>query len=170
MWISHGPLAEAILRPETEPTQSFDSQVGFVERLYNLSDTIRSVPLQSPDADDEIRESCLCAIDLLRKTHASAVHSEVGARRIWAWPFELPPSFPKLLAKGNPVALIILAHFVSLVREFEGQSWFVEGWSKNVQAMVEKSLDQPWRAWVDWPRQCVSGDLGLNVESRHSAS
>ena len=161
-WVAHGPLAAALLPPEATIVQPLDPQLEFVVRLNRLSATIAGAPLLGPDAD-EVRSSCLHAVDLLRHTHASVVQSTSGARRVWAWPFQLPRSFPNLISKGNPLALVTLAYFASLVREFEDESWFSRGWSSSVQTVVEASLDQPWKAWVVWPSQSGPEDLGLKV-------
>ena len=152
-WSPEGPLGpfkedvEAIHLKRDGPFQAR------MEQLYQLAREL------SPSLDViNVQSSCLLAIESLRTTHASCspdVPPAVRARRIWLWPMSLTQFFVDLICDDHHVALIILAHYAALVRPFEHPKWMNRGWSDRALVSVEKHLDEDWRQWIEWPKQCL---------------
>lgn len=135
-------------------------------RLERLSALI----LEIPPFNSLNVQACVLAGESLKEIYATCDESPNGRRRMWLWPFTLPQEFLNLLASGHPVALIILAYFAAMVKCLEGWHWNRRGWSKNIIHMVERTLDERWKEWLDWPMQCIFEGLGVNLVTRLTTS
>lgn len=91
-----------------------------------------------------------------------AIHGGVDAtyqgnadhQNLFIWTYQLEEGYTDLLQERNPVALIILAHFALLLRNFEC-IWFLRGWADHLINGVQKFLDQHHQVWLEWPIQQV---------------
>ncbi|ETS84446.1 hypothetical protein PFICI_02471 [Pestalotiopsis fici W106-1] len=108
------------------------------------------------------RSVCLLALDTLRTTHRACKNVQPDEATVWRWPFTLPPSFLGLISGGQPVALIILAHFAALVRSYEHVTWSSKGWGINVMLVVERALGQEWQAWIEWPKYSLKNEIDID--------
>ncbi|KAI5927232.1 hypothetical protein F4810DRAFT_649858 [Camillea tinctor] len=150
-WIREGPLA-VLFQPWEKGVANGNEE--FHLRFVELGDIIRRTPPSSELIDADSLSLCQMAIDALTSTHSCVYQKpKEGHRRLWLWPFLLPQSFVGLIDKHHPVALIILAHYAAFTQRFENQNWILKGWGASVMTMVENNLDEPWREWIDWPKQ-----------------
>jgi hypothetical protein len=165
-WSQDGPLAPLI--HSWQPSQVKHSG-PFQVRMDQLSALARNL---APSLDViNNQSSCLLAIESLRNTH-SASHARtisLGAREIWIWPITLTRYFIDLISENHPVALIIVAHYAALARPFEHPSWVNKGWTTNVLAAVEASLDEASRAWLDWPKKSMQECIHVDEMSEMSS-
>ncbi|GME52771.1 C6 zinc finger domain-containing protein [Neofusicoccum parvum] len=148
-WAGSGPLSPILddIDPVPHPTGEFITQI---DNLLGLTRAISG----SPDAID-VRSSCFLAIESLRHTYATMLAQNARPGRVWTWPITAPPRFLELISTGNPVALVILAHYCALVRCVEGGLWGLEGWSDGVMAAVDCALNESWKVWIEWPMKCL---------------
>ncbi|KAJ3547802.1 hypothetical protein NM208_g1325 [Fusarium decemcellulare] len=162
-WKQDGPLAPLIQM--MDPVEVIQTG-AFQTRMEHLSALARQVRPFGFDAINT-QTACLLAIESLRTTHCACMskHSMSVARRVWMWPMTLTQLFVDLIRSTDPLALIILAHYAALVRQYEHPDWINQGWSVNVMASVESSLDREWREWITWPKKSIQE--GINVDDMY---
>ncbi|KAH8729878.1 hypothetical protein BGZ61DRAFT_475438 [Ilyonectria robusta] len=136
---------ESILAPLLQPFGSSVARksLNFQQRMEKVADLARKLPVGLSVINE--RSASLMAIEALRSAHYETAdeHSALSARRIWIWPFTLPPLFFEMLENDHPIALIILTHFAALAKPFEHQVWITRGWSANVLSLAGRVLDDP---------------------------
>lgn len=59
-----------------------------------------------------------------------------------------------LLPRGNPQALIILAHYCVLLERAE-TSWFLQRQAQALLESFENRLDERWAVWLEWPKRQI---------------
>lgn len=66
------------------------------------------------------------------------------------WVAVMQREYVDLLKAGEPMALVILAHFgVALFSSKE--SWWTGNWGFQLVKAVHDMLDEHWRCWIQWP-------------------
>lgn len=81
----------------------------------------------------------------------------------------LSEEFLGLLADHRPIATVILAHFVVLIHPFEGDLWFLKGWSHAVLGAVKALISEPWAEWIMWPEHCILENDNMLLKERDSS-
>ena len=150
-----GPISPLFTVWEADFFGPAQSVIGQLERLFALTQEL-------PPSDVLQANSCRTAVEMLLDIYATCGESAPdGRRRMWLWPFVLPQDFLELLRESHAAALVILAHFAGLVKCRERHHWAREGWSDSVMGMIERSLDDRWKVWLEWPKRCIRGDSGI---------
>ncbi|KAF2993196.1 hypothetical protein E8E14_001252 [Neopestalotiopsis sp. 37M] len=150
----------AILFREPRPPIETRIESPFTAQLEKINPLLDMLPhgldIMNP------RSVCLLALDSLRTTHRACKNSQPYESSVWRWPYTLPTSFLDMIAKGQPVALIIVAHFAALVRAYEHTIWVSKGWGMNVMAVVERTLDVEWQTWLEWPKYSLHHEIDVD--------
>ncbi|EXK24381.1 hypothetical protein FOMG_18888 [Fusarium oxysporum f. sp. melonis 26406] len=157
-WSSDGVLAP-LMRRAVEPV--FIPSKGFKVQI----ETLREMALPS-----EVTHIHRNALDGLLTTFEAVAASQSGYGHVWLWAITLPRAFLELVSENEPFALVILAHYATLVRCFEHDRWYIQGWSARVLAAVQDALLESWKPWLDWPVQCIQSGLDQCSSSLASSS
>ncbi|GKZ34743.1 hypothetical protein AbraIFM66950_005099 [Aspergillus brasiliensis] len=62
--------------------------------------------------------------------------------------------------KKEPVALILLAYFLVLLKLHDGV-WFARGWAEHIMEGIQGCLDEDDRRWIQWPMERIPN---INVQ------
>ena len=68
------------------------------------------------------------------------------------WQTTVSATYVNLLKKGHTAALIVLAHWVCLVKHL-GPKWFLEGWAEGALELIREKVPEKERAWLEWPEE-----------------
>jgi hypothetical protein len=76
---------------------------------------------------------------------------------VW-WPGAIDQQYLDLLARKDPMALVILIHWCAVMKS-SPKKWFMEGWAENVSRPVIPQIGPEWNDIMEWPlsRIRVSG-------------
>lgn len=152
--ITSGPIAPLIsMPPPAAPPVG-----AFAARLEALVDIVRPPPM-SLSNEKASPSSSSVAVEALRAMYVTMCAEEEGKTvRIWSWPISLGKAFVERLRNGEPVALVVLAHYAAMVRCYEKDAWYLNGWSEAVSGVVKVALaaaGEEWRQWIQWPIRCI---------------
>lgn len=159
-WRESGPLCQIIRYPAAPVDYQLPDESVFMARLDTLTSLSRRLPM-SPDVINS-QTACILALESLRTTYATCKNDAERPGSVWAWPIYLPDLFIEMLGNGTPTALVILAHFAALVRPHESRNWASEGWSAGVIMIIEQSLDDESRPWIDWPKRSIMEKIDVD--------
>lgn len=73
---------------------------------------------------------------------------------LFAWAYRLESDFIDALQQRQPVSLIILAHFVVLMKQMDDM-WIFKGWPEHIIDGIRGSLDKEDHIWIKWPMEHV---------------
>lgn len=69
---------------------------------------------------------------------------------VFAWLYRISADFALRLQQKEPIALVILAYFVVLMKELDSV-WFISPWIEHVMAGIDSFLSEDYRIWIQWP-------------------
>nr|POE77946.1 hypothetical protein CFP56_09587 [Quercus suber] len=92
------------------------------------------------------------SISLLDKT--SPRHP--SGRLIQTWPMDVDDSILEMLGAGDPVALVMLAHYAVMIHQ-RRNIWFFQRWPALLLGIIESRLGNEWSEYLHWPRQRIFG-------------
>lgn len=88
-------------------------------------------------------------------------------QNLFIWPYQLEDEYTDALQGINQISLVILAHFVVLLKLFSLSIWFLQGWSEHLLGGAQKHLDECHRPWLEWPtEQTARMDKGREEADR----
>jgi hypothetical protein len=97
--------------------------------------------------------------------------SEGGGERpgaTWDWANGVDDAFLELCVKENPAALVILAHYATLMST-ENDEWFLRTWPTVLVKYISRRLGDGWKE-MEWPMSLVLGTSELGSEGSASIS
>jgi hypothetical protein len=101
-------------------------------------------PLGRPDNAQDVMIT-LTAIDTLSECYSHGFSGHGGSvawTAMMLWTHELCDRFMSLLVQRSPAALIVLAHWLPLVRNAEQYFWFMTGTSAMIMQQLKDDLPQ----------------------------
>ncbi|KAH7303896.1 hypothetical protein B0I35DRAFT_495781 [Stachybotrys elegans] len=105
------------------------------------------------EASLQVLRKCVMFMDQFASMDQTELQ-EWGCNRAWAGPlmfiFFAPERYFTLLYQRQPAALILYAHFGSLLHRLNGH-WFLEGWGRDIVEVVNDLVGSYWRPWIRWP-------------------
>jgi hypothetical protein len=99
----------------------------------------------------------MTAVQVLEKSYYQVAHAgfqpEVGMLLFTL--YALPEQIMGEIETLHPFALVYLAYFSVLSQVLEPRFWFIQGWARNIFAIVIKHLpnEAVYMEIMDWPRQ-----------------
>ncbi|KAF5018458.1 hypothetical protein F66182_9555 [Fusarium sp. NRRL 66182] len=156
--ISTGPLKE--LFTETTHSHSYSDLLhGLCDKLHGLTRRISSDVVEA-----QTRAVLTCAAESITNCTESARFLLYKAappelRILFWWPMTVSREFWDLAIAGQPLALVLLAYYATLLHWGESRYWFFENWADTlVMAIVEKVQGSPWEDLVSWPVEVILHD------------
>ena len=130
-----------------------------VEPLIQLREWIENLPQANPSlipaADSQKISTYLDAVTQLHRVSANI--REYGndggiLGQIFNWPVEIEESFLESLEEREPIPLVILAYFTTLLT-VDDECWWLAGWDSKILGSIEKELGQAGELlqWLAWP-------------------
>ena len=148
-WVLQGSMKSlADWRPDPE-NQSLDEDTS--SRLKELSLFV------AESRDQIVRKSCDEAIDKQRNCFIWAKENNHSLTYTFSWPAMVSAEYMTLLNLKSPEALLILAHYCVLLYSVD-DCWYVHGWAAYTVKAIYRSLEEPWRKWLEWPMRRIGLD------------
>jgi hypothetical protein len=101
--------------------------------------------------------TCLDALDGLELVYKNCLfllphlpRSKLEIGVALRWMSLVPAEFMGLLKQRNPMALILLAHFIVLFANF-GNEWFLQGWCEQAMTSIQTIVSEQDSAGLQWP-------------------
>ncbi|KAG8534202.1 uncharacterized protein KY384_001046 [Bacidia gigantensis] len=127
--------------------QSVDGQLSLLEQLCNdMSST------------GEDKAACLEAAYQLRYVYTRIINKETYECDVslsFLWPVIVPQHYLKMLNEGRSEALIILAHYCTVLDRLD-RYWWLKGWASHIVHHIQKELDAAMQHWIQWPISIVT--------------
>jgi hypothetical protein len=98
-------------------------------------------------------KSCHEAVTSLFSTHSTlSAHSprHSSAYRIMTWLVDLDPTFMDMCEARDPVALIIMSHYATVI-DLRRRIWFFTRWPKILLDRTRAALGNDWSTYAKWP-------------------
>ncbi|KAH8734128.1 hypothetical protein BGZ61DRAFT_445839 [Ilyonectria robusta] len=67
------------------------------------------------------------------------------------WPMTLNDDFLALLRERHPAALVIVAHYCTVLHAAGSEFWFMRGWGRCIATTIAECLTSPWKEYIEWP-------------------
>ena len=136
-------VLEPIAR-ESEPNSSLGRKMDSIADYYKQPlENLRVFTSNQTFLEKSTTEPCVSVPEILMQTfdqvyepmNNSGEDDRQRSEFVFGWLYRLPDKFTRLLRGKYPTALIILAHFTVLLREF-GSYWFMDSWVDHFMAGI----------------------------------
>ncbi|KAJ4229080.1 hypothetical protein NW759_003804 [Fusarium solani] len=84
---------------------------------------------------------------------ASAASPELNVAIIW--PMALKDGLLDLIRARHPAALVVVAHYCTVLDAVGSKFWFLENWGHRLLTAIVEALGPCWHESVRWPMDCV---------------
>ncbi|KAJ9662526.1 hypothetical protein H2201_006014 [Coniosporium apollinis] len=133
---------------------------NYRENIEKLRRFIADERVGDPDAQAYIK-----ALDDLSQSFTGFYEGTDGTPEtyhsnfIFAWLYRMSGEFSLRLRQKQPVALVILAYYTVLLKEFD-LDWFMSGWVPHIMSGIHCSLPEDYRIWLQWPMERTGWNPG----------
>jgi hypothetical protein len=131
----------------------------FEERVQQMRDDLLE---NHTGYHDTSKEACQFALfrDVVHIPSDGKDHDSVDFRKradlesgvLMKWTTMVSATFIGLVRKRHTAALVLLAHWVMLLRHL-GDHWYLDGWKETAFALITEGLEEKHRWWLEWPRK-----------------
>ncbi|KIH91171.1 hypothetical protein SPBR_01606 [Sporothrix brasiliensis 5110] len=85
-----------------------------------------------------------------RPPGAAALAGAALTSGVYYWLYCMDDDFLDLIMRRRPLALVVFAHFVVLLRVLSS-CWWMQGWTTHLMQEIWGLLDEDHRLWICWP-------------------
>lgn len=78
-------------------------------------------------------------------------------RLVQTWPMDLDSVCLEMLEAHHPIALLILAHYATLM-SMRSNYWFFKGWSHLLLDAITNLLPSDWHKYLKWPHRVIHSE------------
>ena len=153
-WVLQGSMKPLVDWGPDRENQLLDEDTS--RRLKELS------LLVAESRDQIVRKSCEEAIDKQRNCFTWATEKYYSLTYTFSWPAMVSAEYMTLLNLKSPEALVILAHYCVLLYGLD-DCWYVHGWAAYTVKAIYRSLEEPWRKWLEWPMRRIGLDTAACI-------
>ncbi|KIV96178.1 hypothetical protein PV10_00077 [Exophiala mesophila] len=117
--------------------------------------------------DVEVKDAYVRTLELIGSTYASVVNNDpphVICSRISGFGPLVPRRYIELLSLQTPRAMVILAHYMALVRHIEDDFWWFQGIPEREIIGIKSILPQQWHWLLAWPSAVLESPLKANLD------
>jgi len=151
-WIDRGSLA---------PLIRFERGMTIVPAPAEVVDALQVLEERNKlsTEDELVREVYSSVIKNLRSAfeHQRAnVCNNVSRRApVFSWPILVTSAYPIALARREPMALAILAHYGVIIHSIR-DSWWFGTWGSWIVNAVSGALPEEWQPSIQWPKDKIA--------------
>ena len=147
--VEHGPLA-ALLCEWMKPVDMYKGpQIPLVERLLNIIPSMDHQDAWSQQECQIYRDAvCKLGYAFICAERLGKEFTDWDALRVW--PLLLLPDYFELLRDLHAGALIVLAHYCSLLHRLN-RKWYLAGRAKRLLEHIVQRLDSEWHSHINLP-------------------
>ena len=148
---------------------------GWIDRgglgpLIRSGRSLISVPVSAEVEDSlrvlEERNRLSTEDELVREVYSSAIgnlrsmfeHQDANtSSRVptFSWPIIVTSAYPVAVARREPMALAILAHYGVIINGI-CECWWIGTWGKWIIKTVARLLDEEWQSLIRWPKEKIA--------------
>ncbi|KAM5344341.1 hypothetical protein ACJ41O_012878 [Fusarium nematophilum] len=151
--IKIGPLARMFNKERRE--QQFmarDTRLDLLQpQLESLESSLANV---ASDATSTVISAAISALSecISRFSSTMMVEDSVALRAAFLWPILLPTEYVALLRQRDPVAMVVLAYYCTILRLAESDCWVVNHWADALIECLWSGLSGgPYEEFILWP-------------------
>ncbi|KAM0263508.1 hypothetical protein ACHAQJ_001126 [Trichoderma viride] len=142
-WLMKSKLLAAIRRRIAAENPPWDD---LAEQAITNLELINETPSSSP----QNRAICQDALNKLQFwLRLASCRPRTWLHFVW-WPGAIDQQYLDLLARKDPMALVILIHWCAVMKS-SPKKWFTEGWAENVSRPVIPQIGPEWNDVMEWP-------------------
>ena len=151
-WIKNGKLSLLLHDhdngpPMTELPPVLNEQLNDLDRLCEQASGGEEVIQMYKGALRSLREC------FVRMNNRTIYECEVSIA--FLWPVLIPQEFVDRLHAGEPIALILLAHYCVILHHLDSY-WWMNGWATYIVRKINRELDDSMRSWLEWATKVVA--------------
>jgi hypothetical protein len=147
----YSALMESELSPMLENGMK-GSVAGEIPEILQLKELVSLLPEHD---HGETADTYIQAVDLLHTVileYQRAGENQSCMALLFSWPALLPPKFFSSLSIHEPVSLIIMTFFASILGH-KKDFWWTSRWNTCILNEVESKLQLDLLEWLAWPRR-----------------
>ena len=150
-WIKNGKLS-ALLHDQVSgpPTTKLPA---LLDNQLNELDTL----CEQASGGDEVVQVYKGALRSLRECFVRMNNRTIDECEVsiaFLWPVLVPQEFVDNMHAGEPIALIILAHYCVILHHLDSY-WWMNGWATYIVRKIDRELDDNMRPWLQWATKIV---------------
>ncbi|MCJ1471707.1 hypothetical protein MMC13_000347 [Lambiella insularis] len=141
-WLENGPFKHLLLPEPTDPLQALPIEIEVALStlsIYNGKTT----------ADTMLLNSYSEAIGVLRESFKLALNAPGEQKVALPFPILISPEVPMRMREGDPIALVILAHY-GVILHWLGTSIWMKGWGAQTVDAVKNAVGEDWQKCITW--------------------
>lgn len=151
--IETGPVKQLAAQWEIPVEDSRTSSSSFTNHLLSM------IPRHDSSDAWSDEECCLYRDAAIALGRAFSYTDELGAKfSTWdalrIWPMLISLEYMRLLKKGHPGALILLAHYCVLLKNVESH-WYFEWRTTMMMSAILRHLEPKWLVCIKWPLKMI---------------
>lgn len=156
--IFSGPLRSALDNSSTTlpPLYGRSGYIPWEAPLADLKRMIRDCEVPGTETLEMLRQQladCFRDVYGTLEKPEDTTHGKMHVVIRWLWILE--DDFIGQIKESRPAALILLAHFVVLLKTLECY-WFMRGWARHIVQGIQERLDLVYSSWISWPKQQIN--------------
>ena len=151
-WIKNGKLSALLHDQDNGPP--ITKLPLLLETQLNELDTL----CEQVSAGEEAVQVYKSALHSLRECFVRMNNRTVDECEVsiaFLWPVMIPQEFVDKLQAGEPLALIILAHYCVILHHLDNY-WWMNGWATYIVRKIDRELDDSMRPWLQWATKIVN--------------
>ncbi|MCJ1391629.1 hypothetical protein MMC18_004494 [Xylographa bjoerkii] len=144
-WLESSPFKHLLLPQPTDPSQALPTEIeGALTGLLDRNDQTTIQPA--------LRDAYKKAIEILWESFKLA--GNMPGEQVTGLPFPIliPTEVLIMMREGDPMALIILAHYGIILHWLDTVPWMA-GWGSQTVNAVNETVGEEWRGYIAWALQ-----------------
>ncbi|MCJ1286209.1 hypothetical protein MMC26_005554 [Xylographa opegraphella] len=140
-WLMNSPFKHLLLQP-TDPSQALPKEIE--DALTGLQERNNQTTTQLA-----LRDAYATAIETLWECFQVAGNMPGEQAPALPFPVKLSAEVLMMMREGDPMALIILAHYGVILHWLDTVPW-MKGWGSTTISAVNETVGEDWRQYIAW--------------------
>ncbi|MCJ1281755.1 hypothetical protein MMC26_001078 [Xylographa opegraphella] len=147
----------SIARSKLGPLIAFEQDLAMLPAPTDAVGALHALAERNRVAteDELVREVYGSVIRNLLSVFEQQLTSMSSRARAFSWPIMITSAFPVALARREPMALAILAHYGVILHDSR-ECWWFGTWGRWVVDAVSGALPQEWQVAIQWPKDKIA--------------
>ena len=142
-WLRRSSFKHLLIPPQTDPSQALPTEIErALTGLLACNDQTTTQPA--------IRDAYITAIEILRESFQLAANMPGEKVAGLPFPIRMPIEVLTMMREGDPMALIILAHYGIILHWLDWVPWMA-GWGRQTVNAINETVGEEWRVYIAWP-------------------
>ncbi|KAM5357784.1 hypothetical protein ACJZ2D_015912 [Fusarium nematophilum] len=125
-----------------------------LERLPRILETLDANSMDT-EAKQLVEEAILSLGESIKRALTASPELNVAI----VWPMTLRDGFLTLVRERHPAALVVVAHYCTVLNAVGSQFWFMRGCGYRLVLAVAESLGSTWHESIRWPMDYIKSSM-----------